>query len=385
MHKRICIISYSPIKRDARVLRQIEYLAPRYALTVIGFGDPPDIPGVDWRLFPFEDTVFSKAIRNGLQIVGRVIPAAYDLLELSRLRYWKTRRAVDQRVDAVLADDLSALPGAAHIARQHGAKLVFDAHEYSPLEQETPKFKRLETPNRTYLLRRYGKRADASMTVCAPIVERCAVEFGFQPIVVMNAPKPNAAAVPDHPVDPARIRLIHHGTYSADRQPEIMIHALAQADQRFELHFMLVAAEADIAPLRRLADQVAPGRVFFEPPVPPAQVVSKIAQYDLGFYLLAPTSYNNHIALPNKFFDFLVAGLGVVIGESPSMAQIVRDYGAGCIAPSFDASPAAAVLNALTVDHIVAMRAGARQAAQAINADTEMAKVITLFDQLLGE
>lgn len=382
MRKRICIISYSPIKHDARVLRQITYLAPHYDLTVIGFGDHPDVPGVKWHLFPYRDSFLSKLIRNSLQTIGRVIPAAYDLLELCRERYWKTLQAVDPDTHAVLADDLTALAVAAHAARRTGAKLVFDAHEFSPLEQETPKFKRLETPNRTYLLRKYAQRADATMTVCTPIAERYAREFGFRPLVVMNAPK--QVITPDHTVDPDHIRLIHHGTYSPDRGLEAMIHALALADPRFELYFMLVATDAELDALRRLADEVTPGRVFFLPPVTPAQVVSRIAEYDLGFYMLAPTSYNNHVALPNKFFDFMMAGLGVIIGPTPTMAQIVESYGFGVVAPSFEPQDAADVLNALTVEQIVTMRAGTRAAAAAINADTEMAKVITMFDQLLG-
>ena len=146
-----------------------------------------------------------------------------------------------------------------------------------------------------------------------------------------------------------------------------------------------MAADAEIAPLRRLADEVEPGRVFFVPPVPPAQVVSEIAKYDGGFYVLAPTNYNNQIALPNKFFDFIVAGLAVVIGSSPAMAQLVREYEFGVVASSFTAAAAAAALNSLTVDQLISMRAQARVAAQAINADTEMAKLITLFKQLLGE
>jgi len=80
----------------------------------------------------------------------------------------------------------------------------------------------------------------------------------------------------------------------------------------------------------------------------------------------------------------MVAGLGVIIGDSPSMALIVREYGFGVVAPSFEPQDAADVLNALTVEQIVTMRARTRAAAAAINADTEMAKVITMFDQLLG-
>lgn len=365
------------------MLRQIEYLSPHYDLTVIGYGDMPDRPDVSWRLFPYRDTLLSKLIRNGLQVIGRVIPAAYDLLELCRERYWKTRRAIDSNTHAILADDLSALPVAAHAAQRLGAKLVFDAHEYSPLEQETPKFKRLETPNRTYLLHKYAKTAHATMTVCEPIAERYTREFGFRPLVVMNAPQMDGQ--PDHPIDPERIRLIHHGTFQPDRQPELMIRALALADRRFELYLMLMGSENHLQALRSLGDEIAPGRVHFLLPVPAAQVVRQIAQYDIGFYLLAPTNYNNHVALPNKFFDFIGAGLAVVIGQSPSMAQVVQDYGFGCVASSFEPQAVADTLNKLTVEAIVAMRARARDAAGALNADVEMAKVVSMFHQLLGE
>lgn len=37
----ICIISFSPIARDARVLRQIDHLTPHYDLVVLGYGAPP--------------------------------------------------------------------------------------------------------------------------------------------------------------------------------------------------------------------------------------------------------------------------------------------------------------------------------------------------------
>jgi len=381
MRKRICIISYSSIKHDARVLRQITYLAPHYDLTVIGFGDAPDVPGVTWQLFPYRDSFLSKLVRNVLQTVGHVVPAAYDLLELCRERYWKTLQAVDPETHAVLADDLTALAVAAHAARRTGAKLVFDAHEFSPLEQETPKFKRLETPNRTYLLRKYAQRADATMTVCTPIAERYAQEFGFHPLVVMNAPK--FTSVPDHAVSPNQIRLITHGVLQTERKIEGMIRAVALADKRYELHLMLIGSPDYIDTLRHFSDEIAPGRIFFHDPVEARAIVSRISEYDLGIFVLPPTTYGFSVAMPNKFFDFMMAGLGVIIGPTPTMAQIVESYGFGVVAPSFEPQDAADVLNALTVEQIVTMRAGTRAAAAAINADTEMAKVIALFDQLL--
>jgi glycosyltransferase involved in cell wall biosynthesis len=382
--QRICIISYSPIKSDGRVLRQIEYLRCDYDLTVIGYGDPPSIAGIDWRLFPpHRDTLLSKIVRNSLQIVGRALPPAYDLLEIARAQYWKARRAIPPDAAAILANDLSALPAAAHAARRTGAKLIFDAHEYSPLEHETRKFKLLETPYRTYLLRKYAPRADASMTVCAPIAERYAREFGLQPIVVMNAPP--YQPVPPHPVQPDRIRLIHHGIYSPDRHPDSMIRAVALADRRFELYFMLIARPDELDGLKRLADDIAPGRVFFVPPCAPAEIVSRIAEYDLGFCLIAPSSYNNQMSLSNKFFECVMAGLGVVIGQSPAMIDVASRFGFGCIAASFEPRDLAEALNALTTERIETLRANARAAARTLNADAEMGKVTALFSALLAD
>jgi hypothetical protein len=137
--------------------------------------------------------------------------------------------------------------------------------------------------------------------------------------------------------------------------------------------------------LKKLADEVAPGRVFFHNPVAPTKVVERISEYDMGFYLLEPTNFNNSAALPNKFFDFIMAGLAVCIGPSPSMAELVRQYGFGCVAPTFNPSDVAYMLNQLNIDQLTAMQQAAREVARQLNANTEMGKVVELYQQLLGE
>src|SRR4051794_32996008 len=75
--KRVCILSFSPVYRDGRVLRQIEFLAPHYDLTVIGFGEPPGY-SVEWLPIDRPLTLADK-IRTSLPLIpGRVIPRFYD-------------------------------------------------------------------------------------------------------------------------------------------------------------------------------------------------------------------------------------------------------------------------------------------------------------------
>ena len=107
-----------------------------------------------------------------------------------------------------------------------------------------------------------------------------------------------------------------------------------------------------------------------------------VSQYDMGFCLIEPSNYNYLMAAPNKFFDYIAAGMPVCIGPSPAMAEIVSTYGLGCVAPSFDPQAVAATLNALDGPRLAAMQQGARRAAEIFHADAEMSKVVALYRAL---
>jgi glycosyltransferase involved in cell wall biosynthesis len=165
-----------------------------------------------------------------------------------------------------------------------------------------------------------------------------------------------------------------------------MIKAIAQSDPRYELHLLFVNRKKTyVNYLMELANQIAPGRVFFHPPVPPYDIVSEISQYDIGFFPLPPKNYNYMITLPNKLFEFIVAGLAVCIGPSLSMAEIVREYNCGVVAPSFDPTVIANVLNETSAEQWNDMRNASFEAAKVLNAENEMGKVLELYRNLFQE
>lgn len=392
MKKSICIIKFAPIQRDARVLRQIKYLAPHYDLTIIGYGRPhpawENISGIRWiSLAESRRTLFTKL--SGvilLTVLGKIRPFFYDTW------YWQKSHHVDALKEieasncaAIHANDWETLPLAVAAAKKIGAQVIFDAPEYEPLTFENVWYwKLMHSPAISHFLRQYALEAKAAITVAPIIAARYQQEFKFDPIVVLNAPE--YTPLPGKAFDPHRIRLIHHGVSNRDRRLELMIETVALCDRRYSLHLMLVENDpAYIRSLKRLADQLAPGRVSFHEPVAPENIVQRIAAYDIGFCLLAPTSYNLKMALPNKFFDFIAAGLAVCIGPSPSMTKIVRQYNLGCIASTFDPRDVAATLNQLKPEQLITMQQASRAAAQQFNAEKEMGKVIQLYHQLLGE
>ncbi|MEO8287245.1 MAG: glycosyltransferase family 4 protein [Chloroflexota bacterium] len=387
MKRRVCILSFSPIYRDARVLRQIEYLSPHYDLTVIGYGPPlQEWPDVQWLPVTVKSSLITRVMGFLLMVLGRVIPPLYTFWYWSKAHHREAlENAVTSRADVYHANDWNALPVAAEAARRYGSKLVLDAHEYAPLEFEERRWWRwFYRPLVLYFLRRYRGQLNASMTVAPAIAERYAAELGFSPITVLNAPV--LVPVEQHDIDPNNIRLVYHGGASPDRRLERMIETLEKTERRFTLHFIMVDETSPyVQSLKQLARRLEPERIQFHPPVPPSKIVDRIAEYDIGFYLLEPSNYNNSVALPNKFFDFLAAGLAVCVGPSPGMARMVKEYGFGCVTPSFDSGAASQTLNSLTAEEIARMREASRSTAQLFNADREMGKMLELYRHLFDD
>jgi glycosyltransferase involved in cell wall biosynthesis len=421
--KSVCIISFSPIYCDGRVLRQIRYLSVHYYLSVIGYGQPPsdwvNHENVKWYSVELanpadhQTELSNKRRYIGRRLIGKLphtwivkllLPAArkfklflsYSLLGLGRfytrfyeIWYWRTKYrlkalqyAIQSGCHAFHANDWEALPIAAKAARMCHAKLVFDAHEYAPLELENRWYwKLLFQPAITYFIKKYSLQVSASVTVAPLISERYRKEFGFDAKVILNTPE--TEHLPVRKLNFDHIRLVHHGGAIRDRRLEKLIETLALCDRRFSLHFILLYNDTGyLKELKKLARERTPSRVTFHEPVPPEEIVKKISEYDIGFCLIAPTNYNYLISLPNKFFDYIMAGLAVCVGPSPSMAEIVRQYGLGCVAPSFDPRDVAKALNQLTIDELSKMQLASLEASKKINAQSEMKKLVQLYDGL---
>jgi hypothetical protein len=109
------------------------------------------------------------------------------------------------------------------------------------------------------------------------------------------------------------------------------------------------------------------------------EISSFINRYDLGVYLLPPDSFNNEHALPNKFFEFVQASLGVVIGPSPEMAALVRRHKLGAVAEDFSPRSLAKVLNSLDKAAVEEFKRNSHEAAALYNAEAEMERFIPVL------
>ena len=387
---RICIIKFITIARAARTLRQVEYLSPHYDLTVIGYGEAPSEyqSKVDWH--NVQVSKLQHRIELFLHVciifIGRflpfVLPLEYVLIPSMR----NIRKILlEAKADAYHVNDWDPLPLVVPIATQLGAKIVFDAHEYSPGQQHSALRQFFLEPRATYFLRRYAHKATRMTTVSPLLAEKYAEVFGLNAQVIMSAPRYHG--LQPSPVEDNTIQLVHHGGATRRRYLELMIEAMQYLDDRYQLHFYLVGNNVHgyISELQLLAQGIAPERIHFHEPIAPTEITRTINQYDIGIFILKPNTFNHMAALPNKFFDFINAGLAVCISPTPGMASLARQYDFSVISETYEPEEIAQKLNALTPERIMEMKHNAYDASNILNADVEMGKVVEIYRELFLE
>lgn len=78
--------------------------------------------------------------------------------------------------------------------------------------------------------------------------------------------------------------------------------------------------------------------VNFIETVHPDEIIGTCAEYDLGLYIMSINESQNRYCLPNKFFEFIFAGLPVITSFSQDMKTLIdkNDLGVGFLEESIE-------------------------------------------------
>lgn len=387
--KRILIISYTPIKSDARVLRQLGWLKDKYELSVFGYGDQP-MDGV--RFIPLQMVRWTR--KAGILV--QLMLGMYDWFHNYKFRIEETKHlllseACKCKPDLVIVNDIDPMPAVANVFTRAEllTPILLDLHEFAPLEMEDDyRWRILFARYRQYLCRRYIPAAEAIMTVTDSFHElyRPYMRWGQEMYTVLNCPDHSYQAGIKK-TDSNSIRIVHHGGAIPQRKIHIMIDILRLLDERFSLHFYLIGATPRMANyieyLKNYSKRDINKRIFFHDPVSVSEIVPTLARYDIGFYLMPASSINTRHAMPNKIFDFMHAGLCIVVSSNPDMAAVVRRSGCGITLPHNSVREAARTFNNLKPEEIEHYKMKSIAAASIYNSKTEGAKFSSIVARLM--
>jgi hypothetical protein len=357
----LLILSFSPIRSDPRVLKQVKLFSALYDVTTCGYGDAPD--GV------VEHIEIPREARGWVDDKAAIVTRRYERA------YWNTQAVADakpkltgRRFDGILANDLNTVPLALSLEPRFGVH--GDLHEFAPKEKDDNLRWRLAVaPFMRWLCRTYLKRLTSVTTVARGIADQYEKDYGVTVGVVTNAaPYSERQPQPVH----SPIRLIHSAAGQRYRKLENFIELMKDAPANITLDMIVMPNEPDyVAELKSLGADVP--RLTFRDPVPYDRLVHTLAEYDVSMTFLPPTNFNLAHALPNKFFEAVQARLGLIIGPSPEMVSILEKYQLGAVVPDFSVESLRALIAELTPEKVTRWKAAADSASRALSSEAQQA------------
>ena len=183
----------------------------------------------------------------------------------------------------------------------------------------------------------HARHPDHSFTVSPALAEALAADYGLdpEPTVLLNAPCAGGLDLRSRSTLRRALRvasdaplLVYAGGLTPHRGIDTLVAALARLP---DVHLALIA-QGRTPYVLSLIDQAralgCASRLHFHPYVAPDRVSDFLSDATIGVHPLAHYG-NAEIALPNKLFDYLHAGLPMVVSDCRTMADFVRRNGIG--------------------------------------------------------
>jgi len=301
--------------------------------------------------------------------------------------------ALGVRADLYIAHYPAALPAAAIAARYHQARYAYDAEDFHL--GDAPEGRAHDAER--YMIRAIEGRylpgcayvSAASPGIALAYVEAYSVA---RPTVVLNVfPRAEAATGPTQrgTATPAPSVYWFSQTIGRDRGLECAVRAIGQARSRPHLYLRGMPAVGFLDHLRMIAGEAgAVERLHVLPPAAPSEMGRLAATYDVGLVGETGNTLNRRIALTNKQFTYLLAGIPVVMSDIPAHRDFAPSLGVATrLYPVEDAAGLTQALDTLLGDG--ASLAAARNAAWRLgqdrfNWDLEQAKLLSCVEAALG-
>jgi glycosyltransferase involved in cell wall biosynthesis len=288
------------------------------------------------------------------------------------------------RPDTLLANDLDTLLANVVVARLKKIPVVYDAHEYFT---EVPELVHRPFTKAIWsrLENKLVPKVNAAWTVCLSIANIYSEKYGIPFRVVRNLPLFSYEKEPERtgklPPEQERPVIIYQGALNMGRGLEQAIRAMQfipEAD-------LVIAGGGDKEKeLRQLAAELRLNNVTFPGRLPFEELAPLTRRASLGISIEEDLGLNYRYALPNKLFDYIQAGIPVVVSNLPEMHRIVETYSIGLIAESHDPAYLAGIFRRGLFDNELrrSWEPGLETAARELTWENEKSIVTDIFSNL---
>ncbi|MEA1892104.1 MAG: glycosyltransferase family 4 protein [Campylobacterota bacterium] len=263
------------------------------------------------------------------------------------------------------------------------ATLVYDTHE---LETETNGSNGLRKKLAKFMEKSLIKKCDIVFVVSENIADWYAKEYDIKrPIVVKNVPRLIDSKKTNHFRENLSIRddsaiVLYQGGLSKGRGVDLLLDVFKKRDDdKVVIVFMGYGQlEEDI----KIASKEN-NNIFFHPAVAPEIVLDYTSSADIGISFIENTCLSYYYCLPNKLFEYAMAGLPVIVSNMKEMRELVEMYDMGIVVED-DKIESSAIDKILESD-IKQMKQNARRCAEENAWEKQEIKMTNEYNIVLNE
>ncbi len=291
------------------------------------------------------------------------------------------------KADVFHANDLDTLLANYLAAKVRGKTLIYDSHEIFP---EVP-----EVVNRKWvkwvwesLERWLFKKPKAVFTVNNSIANYYSTKYSREVFAVRNIPEgifeiePKTRKELGLPEDKFIVILQGSGI-NVHRGAEELVEAMKNIDEKVVL---LICGNGDVVPWLKqyVANNNLVNRVIFKARMPFSELMQYTENADLGVSLDKSNNLNYTFSLPNKIFDYLHAGIPVLISDLVEPKKIVNKYNVGYTLNSGSANAISEAINyALSDADYMQKRKNTQVAASELTWENEFVPMKMVYGKLI--
>jgi glycosyltransferase involved in cell wall biosynthesis len=361
MPRRVCIVSPGNLASNPRVLKEATALHEAgYVVTTVTCDYTEALRDFDheigaqvpWTVVrtprsPAEryGSAAARFLAKGIDWMGGKVPAGIAARAYGGPVGALAEATCMVAADLYIAHYVAALPAAGAAAHQHQAMLGFDAEDFHAGEV-------IDGPGESLPMKMVGAVESALLPKCSyvtaasPMIgDAYAARYGLsRPVTVLNVFPLDMAerAASASPSKTVRAYWFSQNI-GLDRGLQTFVQAMARAKTRIELDLRgrdhLGRGETLVALARELG---IADRVKLLPVGAPQDMVRIASAYDLGLSLETDVSESRRLCLTNKIFTYLLAGVPVVLSDTPAQRALAPDLGVAALLVSLAAPDAMA-------------------------------------------
>ncbi len=391
---KVCMHVLGTASTDPRVMREATALVEAgCAVSIVDIEDKVNHQG--------EEDIRGVCI-NHVMVSRSFFSTRFDkwtLVRVAQLFVRNTLRLMQTPADIYHAHEVSALLACYIAARLRRTPIIFDAHEMPLFERplsELGRSRRWLRKLLVVLLAHIVPRCAGIITVSPPIVEEIRRRYGVPEVaLIRNVPEyravPKSNRLRQYLGFKPEVRIaLYQGFLQPNRGLDRLVRAAAFLAQDIVIVMMGKNRGTTQAQLEALiASEGVADRVKIIPPVPYDELLDWTASADIGLNVASSDySLNVRYFLPNKLFEYLMAGLPVLTSPLEAMVDVIKTHDAGQVLPSLEPAAIGEAINSMLADPVglAHMRSNALEATRnEFYWEKESVKLICLYQDILQD